>query len=152
MLGDPRHVVVPQDPVGLRAGRQRVEVRGDPPGQPPRLPRLGDEPKVERDVDRGVVAGRASRGQAHLGHERPAVVLVRDGAEEADDLEHLGLVDGVAPRLVGRSVTEPGVLDQQREDVKPEAVDAAVEPEAHRVRDRLAHLRVTPVQVRLLGQ
>ena len=37
-------------------------------------------------------------------------------------------------------------------DVDAEAVDAALEPEAHDLVERLAHLVVPPVEIRLLGQ
>jgi hypothetical protein len=48
-------------------------------------------------------------------------------------------------------VGEPGRLDQAVGDIHPEAVDAAVEPEAEDVEELLAHPRVLPVEVGLGG-
>ena len=49
-----------------------------------------------------------------------------------------------------RGVGKPVGLGDEVDDVHPEAVDTAVEPPAHDVVDGLAHLRVLPVEVRLL--
>jgi hypothetical protein len=38
------------------------------------------------------------------------------------------------------------------DNVDPKAVDAAPQPKAHHIVNRRAHLRVAPVQVRLLAQ
>ena len=43
------------------------------------------------------------------------------------------------------------VLDGVRDGVDPEAVDAAIEPEAHHLADRGRDLGIAPVEVRLLG-
>src|SRR6476661_4795586 len=44
------------------------------------------------------------------------------------------------------------VLDQMPDHVDPETVDAVAEPETHRIINSLAHLRIAPVQIRLLGE
>jgi hypothetical protein len=38
------------------------------------------------------------------------------------------------------------------DDVDPESVDAAPEPETHHIVERCPHVRVAPVQIRLLAQ
>ena len=50
-----------------------------------------------------------------------------------------------------RVVAQLGVLQDPVERVDAEAVDAAVQPEAQHLAERLGHLGVAPVQVRLLG-
>src|SRR6266404_6494692 len=49
-------------------------------------------------------------------------------------------------------VAKRSILDQMPDHVDPETVDAVAKPEAHHVMDGLAHFRVAPVQIRLLGQ
>ena len=56
------------------------------------------------------------------------------------------------PVGVGRVVAELVVLDEEPEDVHAEAVDAAVEPEAHGVVDGVADLGIAPVEVGLLRE
>ncbi len=51
----------------------------------------------------------------------------------------------------GRDPSAATVLGDHVDDVHPEAVDAAVEPPAQHLVDRLAHRRVLPVEVRLLA-
>jgi hypothetical protein len=50
-----------------------------------------------------------------------------------------------------RIVPELRVLREHHHDIDPEAVDAAVGPAPHRLRHGGAELRVSPVQVDLLG-
>ncbi len=53
---------------------------------------------------------------------------------------------------IGRVVAIKFVLDEMPHHVDAKTVDTAPQPEPHHVRDRPAHLRVAPVQVRLLAQ
>ena len=53
---------------------------------------------------------------------------------------------------IGRIVAEFGVLDQVPDHVDAKAVDALLQPEPHHVVDRGAHVRIAPVEIRLLGQ
>ena len=58
-----------------------------------------------------------------------------------------------ASRVLGHGhAHERGRLDRLVGDVDPEAIGAAVEPEPHDPLERRAHLRVPPVEVRLLRQ
>ena len=107
----------------------------------------------------GVELRLRDRGPGHLadGEDR-AVAALHDLAV------HLGeeLVDPRAVHDVRRPVAEDAcphdavgearVLGDEVDDVHPEAVDAAVEPPAHHRVDRLAHLGVLPVEVRLLAR
>ena len=56
------------------------------------------------------------------------------------------------PERVRRVVAEVVVLDQVVHHVDPEAVDAAVQPEAQDVQHRLLHFGVAPVEVGLLAE
>ena len=77
---------------------------------------------------------------------------------------HFGLIGGILRQdlfmgraslmiiRVGRVVPKLRVLDQMPDHIDAKTVDALAEPEPHHVVDRLAHLGVAPVQVRLLGE
>ena len=53
---------------------------------------------------------------------------------------------------IGRVVAKLRVLDQVPDHIDAEAVDTLAKPEAHDVMDGLAHFRIAPVQIRLLGE
>src|SRR3954454_11974010 len=77
---------------------------------------------------------------------------------------HLGLVRRVSPDYapsrrhalapvgVGRIVPELLVLQQVMDSVHPEPIHSAIEPEAQHLQHGSLHLRIAPVQVRLLLQ
>ena len=86
--------------------------------------------------------------QVDLAHDDPVLVLVDDGADLAQ-----ALVDGW-PVLVmaeaGLVVAKLRVLGEPVDGVDPEAVDAAIEPEAEDFVHRRLYLGVVPVEVGLL--
>ena len=51
-----------------------------------------------------------------------------------------------------RVVAQLPVVDIVVDRIEPEAVDAALQPEPHRLQQRLLHLRIVEVEVRLRGQ
>ena len=61
-----------------------------------------------------------------------------------------GLVLG--PGWIGRIVAKRRVLDKLRDNVDSKSVDSSPQPEAQHVVHRRAHIRVSPVQVRLFGE
>ena len=65
--------------------------------------------------------------------------------------ERLRTADDTPSRRSERVVVD-GDLRDQVDDVHPEAVDATVEPPVHHRVDRLPHLPVLPVQLRLAGR
>src|ERR1700750_481720 len=87
----------------------------------------------------------------HLAARETAWIIVDHAPDEFDALHRLRSVIGEHRRLalrrrlalgggVGRIVAQMRVLDQDRTSVDTEAVDAAVEPKAHDIRHRSAHL------------
>ena len=100
-----------------------------------------------------------------LAEQQPGrVVGVGDPAPALQDVVQLGpvlVVDGPLPEQLrvegivrgrGRVVPQLRVLDEDVADVDAEAVDAAVEPEADDVVERVAHVLVPPVEIGLLAQ
>jgi len=81
----------------------------------------------------------------HVGfrqQEAVGVLRVDGGAQFLDDGVRFGQV------LVGGAVA----LDQVGNGIQPEAVDAHVEPEPHRLEDGFQHHRVVEVQIRLVAE
>ena len=97
-----------------------------------------------------------------LADRHPARDLVDDRPEPGDQLREVGLVAVVQVLLAvpgaraGRSQLGVGrqvrVLEEDVEDVEPEAVDAAIEPAADHVELRRLDRRVAPVQLGLLDE
>ena len=87
---------------------------------------------------------RTSSGHmlASASSSRPGYLASRRRADLLDDVVRLAQV------LVAGAVA----LDQVGNGVEPEAVDAHVEPELHRLEHRVEHLRVVEVQVGLVAE
>src|SRR2546423_14313212 len=72
------------------------------------------------------------------------------------DLVHFFEIPVSSPRsaqqLEARIVAQAFISDETRRHVDPESIDPAIEPEAHDVLDRGAHVLVPPVEARLLRQ
>ena len=92
---------------------------------------------------------------------RSSPTSARNSAHELGDLRPVGgelgdqavvVVVARPPRRVGRVVAPPVVLDRLAQGVDAEPVDPARGPEAQHREHRVAHGRVAPVEVRLLGQ
>ncbi len=102
--------------------------------------------------------------QIDLPDQHAMIELVDHAPHLGDDLMHFRLVGGILRQdflvrrpafdemRVGRIIAKFAVLDQMPDHIDPEAIDTPAEPEAHHVVDRLAHLRIAPVQVRLLAE
>ena len=88
--------------------------------------------------------------QRDLADDHAVVVLVDDAADPAQPVVDRVPVLVVAPRRAG-VVAQQRVLGDLGDRVEPEAVDAAVEPEAQHVVHRRLDLGVLPVEVGLLG-
>ena len=149
----PVHVVVGQHPGGRRAGggveRQRAVDHRAQLGGVPGTAQIG---KVEHRVQLvpAQVAGQPRGiGQPDLADQYPAGVFVGDLAPGPVDIVHVVAV-GIGRRA--RGLGQRRVLGQQRGGIDPDAVDAAIEPEPQDVLELLPHLRVGPVEVRLLGR
>ena len=155
----PRDVVVGEHPGRRRVDRRvRRERAVDHAAQPLRIPRAREELEVERRVQlsRPQVAREAlAVRQPDLADQDPVVrVALRDRAPRAVDLVQLVAVDvrvGVR-RLCRVEVGQPAVLEEERSRVDADAGGAAVEPEAQHVLVLAPHVRVAPVEVRLLGR
>ena len=97
-------------------------------------------PQTRRRHPRARRARRLDRPLDRLGRPRPRL----------DRLHHDAAGPAHAAALGGRRVVgQPVGLDHAVGDVDPEAVDAAVEPEAQDAAELLAHLLVRPVEVGL---
>ena len=88
------------------------------------------------------------RQRAHLGDAVVRLLLI----ERIDAREPPGRRLAFAPVRVRRIVLEVLGLDQVMDRVDAETVHAAVEPEAQHREHRGAHVRIAPVEVRLLLQ
>ncbi len=159
-------VVVAHDPVRPGACGERGLVVADEGGDLVGVPLGLDEVEVEGHLCAvevaAVVLDEVRDGEVDLADEDAVGVVVEDGPHLGDDGVVLGLVGGVggqdAPELVGAGVplgvgqvvAELLVLDEQPEDVHAEAVDAAIQPEAHGGVDGRADLGIVPVEVGLL--
>ncbi len=109
-----------------------------------------------------VVSYEAAKGQVDLPDEDPLIVLVGHGSHLSYQLVYLRPVLSVEPLLaeggwisltphgVRRVVPEGLIFHEGGEDVDPESIHVSLEPEAHHVEHRPPHLRVAPVQIRLL--
>ncbi len=149
-----RLVVVGEEPRRpRRAIGERLEVV-DRRAERVRVPRQLDEDEVVREmqlVAGGEVADDAMQVlQRDLADDHPVVVLVDHAADPAQ-----ALVDRVPVLVVpaGRAdvVAQERVLRDLVDRVEPQAVDAAVHPEADHVVHRGLDLGVVPVEVGLLG-
>ena len=123
------------------------------------------EGKMDGVEARPVILGQSRDVEIGLADEEPvARILGQHGPHLAGDVEdarRVGAVDrdellegriAGAEVGVGRVVAELGVLHHVPDDVDPEAVDAALQPEAHGVVDRRPHRRIAPVEIGLLLQ
>ena len=158
---DPRLVVVvPVEAVPAALGQAALPApeRALEVGQPQRvdLPLARavvdvDVLELEDHVDLAVRGVGVALGvlERHAGH-------LADGQQPVTAGEHLAmhlLQELVDPRQCRtRPVLQAGVLGDEVDDVHAEAVDPAVQPPAHHRVDRLADLRVLPVEVGLLAR
>jgi hypothetical protein len=132
-----------------------------------RAPRVAPEPEVEhqRQLVVAAVVRQPPPGvvHAHLADQHSPRVLVHHRADAAQHLVHEGVAHApVLPvvqlrgdpqvRDVGRVVPQQRVLAEPVRGVDAEAVHPAVQPEPQHLVHRLAHGRVAPVEVRLLGR
>jgi len=106
----------------------------------------------------------ASKRKVDFADQHPGIEFIDHAPHLGDHVMNFGLIGGVArqdllvrrPALaiirIGRIVAKLRVLDQVPDHIDAEAVDAFAKPEAHDVMDGLAHFRIAPVQIRLLGE
>ena len=113
-------------------------------------------------IERGAIVGHQLLvGQVDFADHHAVVVCVEQGAHLTDEVVHFRLIgrvdmlqacmgrDAVPGRIV-RLVAQQFVLDHQPDHVDAEAIDAAVEPEAHLVEHGLHDGWVAVIQFRLL--
>ena len=173
-----RLIVIAEDIVRPRAVRQQALVLADDVGDGVCLPLCLDQVEVERQVcavqvrtcgvfTLPVVAHQFRQGKIDFADQNAAshcAVAIQQSAHFTHDLVCFRLIGGALGKQAGdvmltvvevrisRVVAEFSVLDQKPEDVHAEAVHAPVEPKTHSRVNRFAHLRITPVEVRLLLQ
>ena len=140
------------------------QVLGPPVGKPPE-----DEVEVEGQVAPGlVVAHELGVGKVDLPHHHPLPPGLGELVQDLAHLPHVGVglrlvlgedVEVAAPVPHARApvgvsglIPKEEVLGEKPEDVHPEAVHPASEPEAHHLVNGLPHLGVSPVEVGLLGE
>ena len=154
-------VVVGQDPGRPGPGRlQPVLNIADAGAKQHRVP--GRVERVEVEGQMQLVAGAVilqhalGRADIYLAHQHAVAGIAVDQPTQAtQDLMAVGLVVEIRQRLTGLAagiVGEARILARAVNDIDAKAVDAAVEPEAQHVMHGRDHLRVAPVEVRLLGQ
>jgi len=56
------------------------------------------------------------------------------------------------PGRIGRVVANRPILDEMPHHVDPESVDPSPQPETQRLTHRRLHVRLSPIQIRLLGK
>ena len=168
-----RHVVVGNRPAGPARGHLRLQrlhrvadvARGKIVGQ--QLEAVAHVqargPGVFRHRRQRVLRGDlAQRGGARVVVEQGAQVLqegevLRLGVVVPVVLESVGVVGAEAApaaqlRRLGRVVAQLTVVEAEVDRIEAEAVDAAVEPEAHVVQLSCAHVRVVEIEVGLTGE
>jgi hypothetical protein len=108
-----------------------------------------------------VIAHQLAIGQIDFAHHHAVAVLVEKGAHLADDVVHLRLILRVdvlepvvridaIPIRIDWLVTQAGILDHQPDHIDAEAINAAIEPEAHLVEHCRQHFWVAVVEFGLL--
>ena len=160
--------MIAKHPVGPGVRRQRTFVFADRRSNLPRLPGQSDELKVERQM-RAVFCGSVIRhqlpnGEVYLANQHAFGVLVYERPHLLHNAVHLRLIgrirrnQRVVRQLVEvviriwRVVAERRVFDQMPEHIDTEAIHAPVQPEAHGRIHGGAHLRMPPIEIRLLRQ
>ena len=123
---------------------------------------LADQLEVEHEVARRAQLGRQRRiAREQLPDRHPLRERIDERPElgqEAGQLRPVLVVEMDlaivrAPSAIAARVGEQLlVLEEGVEDIEPEAVDPALQPAADHRQHRLAHRRVSPVHVGLLGQ
>ena len=174
--GDAPLVVIAQHPVGPTPRGLHRFVFIHHRAHALRIPGRANEMKVEGEVAlvahatrqwvTAVVIHESRIGQVDFAHQDALLtcrrVLVEQAAHGTDDAMHFRLISGVdmieaedgraaAPVRVGWLVTQGGVLDHEPDDVHTEAVDAALEPDAHFAQHGLKHGRVSVVEFGLVA-
>jgi hypothetical protein len=158
--------VIAQHPIGPPALREHRLVFLDQFADRAGMPRRAEQGEIERQMHPAEVAPVIRHEpfdrQIDFADEKTLAEFVDDVAHLCNHLGHFRTVGGVErkQRLVRRApcdesriagiVPELVVLDQVPQDVDAEPVDAAPQPEPHRLIDRVPHLRIAPVQIRLL--
>ena len=111
-----------------------------------------------------VIGDETLQRQIDLPDQHAGIEFIDHAPHLRDHVMHFGLVGGIprqdflvrrpafAEMRIGRIVAKLRILDQVPDHIDAEAVDALAKPEAHHVIDGVAHLRIAPVQVRLLRQ
>ena len=165
---DPGTIVIAEHPVRPSTRRKRLLVVGDDSFDRTRTPQCRQQREIERHLRAGkvvaVIGDEAVQRKINFSDQDARLKLFSHAAHLGDDLMHLRLVgrilhhdlfvrrSALAKMRIRRVIAEFGVLDQMPDDVNAKPVDAPAQPKSHHIIDRLAHLRVTPVQVRLLGE
>ena len=167
-LANSRSVVVAEHPVRPCPGRQRGLVGFDERRDGLRLPVRRDQVEVERQVKAGqirpVIGHQTVDWEVSLPNHHPIRVSVSNSSHRFDR--------GVHPRLIDRSGLQPAPLRRhswppvrvQRivpvllifmkmvDCIHPESIDAPIEPEPEHIAHGLLHIRISPIEVRLLLQ
>jgi hypothetical protein len=159
-------IVIAQHPIGPPALGQRRLVFLDQFADRAGMPWRAEQGEIERQMDPAQVAPVIRHEpfdrQIDFADKETLAEFVDHVAHLRDQLGHFRAVGGVegkqrvvrrSPRdeeRIGRIVPETGRPDQVPQDVDAEPVDPAPQPEPHRLIDCLPHLRIAPVQIRLL--
>lgn len=163
---DARVVMIAKHPVWPSSGRQGRFVILHQAGDRLTVPRCAEQGEVERQMDAIEIAPVIFHDlldwEINIANEKAIIELINDPAHLCDNLLHFRTV-GRIERKQGVVRWHPGleiqicgivaqstVFDEVPQHIHAEAVDAAAEPKAHHVINRLPHLWIAPVQVRLL--
>ena len=99
---------------------------------------------------------------ADLGDGEASAIFVEQRADPLEERRNVGMaliveleleIERPGPRAVGRGrgrvIGQRGIVHCEVDRIEPEAVDAAIEPEARGVEQFLLHRRIVPVELRL---
>jgi hypothetical protein len=112
------------------------------------LPHRHEHARHEREVERHVTLVTVAEIRAHVG--RPLVGLGEQHAIRVAAVERAANLLQDLVRFLEVFADRALALDQIRDGVEPQSVDAAIEPELHDPDHRLEHRRIVEVEVRLM--